>query len=461
MKIFKVTYCLIPILFFYYSAYSKPLGGFNLTESDNFVFEANPPEKEKSNAQKRVDEAKQLGTSHIILNLIGRMTTGTGNEVLPVTPPSQRGQEARRILSLIKYIQSQQMTVGLRPIFFVVGPQGEFPYFETVADGTKKLWWHGNIQPQDPNRWFDSFRTFLDSYISIARLGKVEEFTIGAELYSLTVGIEDQWKEHPYGFPGQWLSLLRYIRGKLPQARLMYDVNFTDDNNSESGFQKSGGELERWRYRLVDLANPSNEDEKKIWLDLVQFWSELDAIGIDMYRNLASRSQEIPTDYQKLIALLKQRADSYASQMDTTWFEISSTVNIEKPFIFKEVGYRSVEKGFIDPFTYVQSTGEIKFIPPYEVFNFLKKEALVRAPYRGFFDRYNLNIASASPLNLSHQAAALEAFLGAFWDAEWPWFGGVSFWDLPIDPIKHGPKDPGFSPLGKPLSEKAIQKRYQ
>src|SRR5690606_27532279 len=127
-------------------------------------------------------------------------------------------------------------------------------------------------------------------------LNNVAEYTIGAELYSMTVGIEDQWQEYPFGFPGKWLQLLRYTRSKLkPNTRIMYDINFTDDRASTNGeLNALGGELERWRYRLVDLAEPSNPAEREIWQDLVTFWNELDAIGIDIYRSLASKTDRIP-----------------------------------------------------------------------------------------------------------------------------------------------------------------------
>ena len=400
------------------------LGGFNLTERTGFVFDANP-QGDKTDAQRAVDEIKRLGGEHVLLNVTATMVTGRGNEIIPSTPPAERANERIRMVRLMNYIHSQNMTVGIRPILFVVGPQGEFPYYEFLrdAEGTDRafLWWHGNIQPSDPNRWFASLATYLDLYINIARRGRADEFTIGAELYSMTVGIEDQWKEHPYGFPAQWLNLLRDVKRKLPSARIMYDINFTDASNLESGFQKSGGELERWRYRLVDLANPSDPEEFEVWQNLVLFWQELDAVGIDMYRSLASRNQEFPEDFEELVQLLKQRADVFASQLDTTWDEISWITQTEKQFIFKEIGYRSEELGFIDPFEYARDTGE---------------------------------------LNLMHQAAAFEAIFRAFWDVGWPWMGGIFFWDVPIDPRLSGPEDKGFSPIGKLLTEQTIQSRF-
>ncbi|MDZ4084499.1 MAG: hypothetical protein U1E10_16260 [Bdellovibrionales bacterium] len=390
--------------------------GFNLSESDGFVYDA-VTTGAPTPAMIAVDEAARLGSNHVILNVRGKMVGPTSTEVVPMTAPAERSNEARRIARLANYIRSKGMTVGMRPIFFVFGPNGEFPYTEKLANGTSKVWWHGNIQPSDPDRWFESFRTFLDQYITVARLAKAEEFTIAAELYSMTVGIEDQWKAQPYGFPGRWLELLRYVRGKLPTARLMYDINFTDDSNSESGFARSGGELERWRYRLADLANPTRPEELKIWKDLVQFWTELDAVGLDMYRSLASSKDVLATNRADLTRQLKTRTDVYTTQLDTALLEISLVTNVEKQIILKEVGYRSIEKGFIEPFNYASASGVV---------------------------------------NIDHQAAAYDALLASFARSNWSWFQGVVFWDIQVDPSKKGPKDLGFSPVGKPQTEAIV-----
>lgn len=394
--------------------------GFNLTENDNFPYDAAAEGAVKTPAQIAVDEAKRLGANHIILNVRATMVGPYATEVVPVTPPAKRNDELKRMTRLMKYIKAEGMTVGIRPIFFVVGPAGEFPYKTKQADGSEKVWWHGNIQPSDPNRWFESFRVYLDSYITLAKFAKADEFTIGAELYSMTVGIEDQWKEYPYGFPGRWLELLRYVRGKLPGVRLMYDINFTDDSVGTGGTTSLGGELERWRYRIVDLADRTNPAEKQVWEELTTFWKELDAIGIDMYRSLTSRNQEVPTDQEALVALLRQRTDSFATQMDTAFTQISLTLDTERPAIFKELGYRSVEKGFIDPFAY----------------------------------------AGEGKVNVPHQAAAFDAMFRSFWEAKWPWFGGFNFWEIQVDASKAGQGDNGFSPVGKGATESVLKKYW-
>lgn len=412
---------LFTILISISNAHAKYIAGFNLSENDGYPYDASVGQAPKTLAQQAVDHAKNLGANHIILNVRAKMTGPYSNEIIPVTAPAERSKELQRMARLIKYIQSQGLTVGLRPIFFVVGPNGEFPYFEKLSDGKTKIWWHGNIQPKDPNRWFESFRVYLDVYLTVAKIAKVEEFTIGAELYSMTVGIEDQWKEYPYGFPGRWLELLRYVRTKLPKARLMYDINFTDDsNNNGGGLTSSGGEFERWRYRLVDLAEPTNPEEHKIWTDLVTFWKELDGVGLDIYRSLASPGQELPTDFDQLTNVLKNRSDSYATQLDTGFTEIELVTGKTQKASIKEIGFRSVEKGFIEPFSY----------------------------------------AGSGVINIMHQASATKAIFESFWQPQWPWFEGLNFWEIQVDSSKGGPNDNGFSPVGKPQTEEVFKSYF-
>lgn len=398
---------------------SEYVRGFNLTEIGNFKYDA-AESGEQTAAQNRVDELFALGVRQI--NLIPRavMRNPRGVELSPMTPPGDRPQERKRYQRFMNYLHAKGMKVGIRPIFLVVDAQGNTPYIEVLPNGDKKIWWHGNIQPADPNAWFESFKTYLDIYLLIAKLGRADEFTLAAELYSMTVGIEDQWLAHPHGFPGRWLSILNYVRGQLPNTKLMYDVNFTDDKIQTGSLAEFGGELARWRYRLVDLAHPQNEAENLIWKDLVGFWSGLDGIGVDIYRSLATKEQQIPNDYSELVSVLTQTAERYASQIDNTVVQIESVIGKQVPIWFKEVGFRSVEKGFIDPFTY----------------------------------------AGPGTLNISHQAAAYEAMFRAFWEPGWDWFRGIVFWDASVSPGLHGSSDKGFSPIGKQETETVIRRYF-
>ena len=400
------------------------IGGMNLSEQGSFIYDAAPAGGAKTQAQIAVDQIKALGARHVILNPRATMTDPKGNDLFPMVPITERGKERARYQRLIQYIHSIGLTVGIRPIFFVVRPNGTFPYREVQPDGKEKIWWHGNIQPNDPNRWFESFKSYLDIYVLIAQINHVEEFTLGAELYSMTVGIEDQWKAYPYGFPGRWLDLLHYCRGKLgAKVRIMYDINFTDDITQVGSVSASGGEFERWRYRLVDLANPTDPAQLIIWKDLVAFWNELDAVGIDMYRSLAGKQDTLPMNQADLVKHLRIRSDEYASQMDTSMVSIEAATGRHQFAIFKEAGFRSVDKGFIDPFNYENGVGTY---------------------------------------NVDHQAAAFEALYESFWMPKFDWFGGGSFWDVGVDPSRNiGVGDTGFSPINKTETDLVLRKIYQ
>ncbi len=421
-RLTKVTFVLLSMWGTFSSAANIKTAGVTLTELGTYLYDATQGSQIKTEAQKRVDELYEIGIRHIVLSPIAHMSNPRKSEITPKTPPTDRPSERKRYLRLINYIHGKGMTVGLRPIFLVVDSQGKTPHIETLPDGTKKHWWHGNIQPDSPNAWFESFKTYLDIYLPIAQVGKVEQFTMGAELYSMTVGIEDQWKEKPHGFPGRWLELLRYIKTKLPSTtQVMYDINFTDDkiSGSAGGLGEFGGEFARWRYRLVDLANPIKPEELEIWKNLVNFWKELDAIGIDMYRSLATEGTKISPDTNELIKTLKETTDRFATQIDNGLFEIENAVGQSKSIILKEIGFRSVEKSFIDPFLYVD--------------------------------------ADRGTVNLQHQYAAYDAIMQSFWKSNWDWFGGIVFWDISVDPNLHGEKDAGFSFLRKEPTEKLLK----
>ncbi len=102
------------------------VAGFNLTESEGFLYDASVGTAPKTLAQQAVDQAKGLGANHVILNVRAIMKGPYSSEVIPVTAPAERSKEAVRMARLIGHIQSQGMTVGLRPIFLWWDRTGSF-----------------------------------------------------------------------------------------------------------------------------------------------------------------------------------------------------------------------------------------------------------------------------------------------------------------------------------------------
>ena len=129
-------------------AEQKWIRGMNLTEQGTWLYDAAKPGAPETPAQIAVDQIQKLGVNHIILNPRATMTNPKGMDVIPMTKTGARSAERERYKRLIDYIHSKGMTVGIRPIFFVVKPDGTFPYIDIDSQGHKKLWWHGKIQPK-------------------------------------------------------------------------------------------------------------------------------------------------------------------------------------------------------------------------------------------------------------------------------------------------------------------------
>jgi hypothetical protein len=404
-------------------ALAQEVRSFTLTQIRAFPYSADRTGRTKTAAQKAVDEIKRLGANHVVLTPEAYMAEREATLIEPVFMESNLGRERQNYLALIDYIYSLGMTVGIRPIILVDARARELD--PTV--------WHGNIRPRDPQAWFDSLRTYLDFHVGVIRAANrqnlvVTEFTVAAELYSMTVGTEIIWPEQPYGFPREWSILIRDIKERVKRAsgeqlRIMYDINYTDATENDDGTGASGGELERWRYRLSDLGPGSvhyegSQENREAWSQLKEFWDLIDVVGLDNYRSLAPVNTRYPDNYDALVALLTGRASQHAQDIDNALFDIEIAVGEPKELILKEIGYKSCTGCFINPFEYDDARQEV---------------------------------------NIEHQAAAYQAIFNSFVSAGWSWFKGISFWDVSTNPMRAGSSDPGFSPVGKSKTEQVIQ----
>jgi len=357
--------------------------------------------------------AAELGFRRVVLNFRGHMITGTGSEIRFSVSERERKLEDAQILETVSYAKSLGLSVFFRPILLVVGPKGEFPY-----ELAGKTWWHGNIEPRDPVRWFESYFQFHRRYLELAAKAKVEWYSIGAEMHSMTSGLGgDLLPRKGLGYPERWVELLKKARLIVgTSTKISYGVNYTDQAVRERGQKIQGGELEQWRYFLVEaFTDPRLQAHQKYMRAL---WTSLDSVGLDYYRALAASAGNYPNSLGPLSDLLLQRTRSHALQLDNTLTEISLTLGSEKSIFFEEVGYRSVTDGFLRPATYEHRPG---------VFNEL------------------------------HQAAAWQAFFRAYWVPNWNWMSGVAVWQVLVDQEPLVPGHTGFSPLGKPMTEGVLR----
>ncbi|RKR15181.1 hypothetical protein CLV91_1263 [Maribacter vaceletii] len=219
----------------------------------------------------------------------------------------------------------------------------------------------GTLKMKTEQDWValeNSYEKFIITYAQLAKESKIELFCIGTELEQFVVHRPDYWR--------QLITKIRSIyKGKLTYA--------------------------------------ANWDE----YPKVPFWKELDFIGVDAYFPLCE--SKTPT-----VEELKQGWQPWKIKMKA----ISDSNN--KPIIFTEYGYRSVDYTAKKPWT-VDRTDEA--------------------------------------VNLKAQANAKEAIFSEFWQEDWFAGGYVWKWFLDYKNVG-GEKDNRFTPQNKP-AEKIIKSFYK
>ena len=182
---------------------------------------------------------------------------------------------------------------------------------------------------------------------------------IGTELRNCIRGHQDQW------------------RRIITEVRAVYDGKLTYAANWYAEFQE------------------------------IDFWSELDYIGIQAYFPLCEREaptiEELLEGWREPLAKIERVRKKFAM-----------------PVIFTEVGYRSIATTAGKPWQW---------------------------PQRG----------EAAEVNLDVQARCYTAFFRTFWDK--PWIMGVYWWKwFPTDARAGGPANTGFTPQNKPAE--AVMARW-
>ena len=208
--------------------------------------------------------------------------------------------------------------------------------------------WRAHITPNDPGAWFESYRRFAVKWARIAETYECSQFILGTELAGTL--------EHR----DSWLSLIKEVRS-------LY-----------------GG----------DVLYAASWDE----MDLVPFWDELDAVGVDAYFPVARRRNstrlEILGGWQPWLSRIRRTAERHGKEV-----------------VLTEVGYRSIDGAGLHPY---------EFLTP-GVLDLQEQDDLYWAALR---------------------AAEQE-----------PWIRGVYFWNWPADG-RGSSRDRGYSVLGKPALER-------
>lgn len=241
-------------------------------------------------------------------------------------------QYDRVVREVIEYVHRLGIKVLLAPIVDIDHPVGKE--------------WRGVITPRDQIAWFDSYRAFLIHYAQIAEDLDVEFISVGTELVST-----EEYTE-------EWRTTIRMVR-KIYHGRLTYSAN--------------------WDH-----------------YDEIEFWGDLDLLGISGYFELVSFENPTVDDLILGWSRIKPALMTWRAKWNM-------------PLLFTEIGYTSQENTGSQPWNYV----------------------------------------ARAPVNLEEQRRCYVALKTA-WEHE-PHFAGLYLWN--IEPGKGGPEDTGYTFMGKPAEE--------
>lgn len=204
--------------------------------------------------------------------------------------------------------------------------------------------YRGEIQPSNRAIWYRQYEKFIDHYASIAASNQNEMFVVGTELKTMSTDTD------------QWRDVIGVVRARFTQP----------------------------------ITYAANWDE----VDQIQFWDDLDAIGVDAYYPLSDNIGEKPT----LAGLV------------SSWKEIAGNLKAtserwDRPVILTEVGYPSQ----------IGAT-----VTPYEV--------------------------TDQPADQPVQALAYQATFNALSGEDW--LKGISWWSWRADPSPEEKLDVDYSPEG-------------
>ena len=214
--------------------------------------------------------------------------------------------------------------------------------------------WRAFINPGNADQWFANYTALIDHYADLGNQQGAVALCIGAELISMST--------NP-AYEGRWRALIAGVRGRFP-GKLTYSANWGGEGFAEE-FPK------------------------------IPFWDALDYLGISAYFELATTNT--PT-----VASLNA---SWASWKANKIVPFQQRWN--KPLLFTEIGYRSVD-------------------------------GAARQPW---------NWGLSGPLDTQEQVDLYEALFQSWGTV--PWFSGAQFWFWNVDAGSSG-TDSGYEVQNKP-----------
>ena len=210
--------------------------------------------------------------------------------------------------------------------------------------------WRGAIKPADRAAWYASYSRMIDHYAALAKDGGASMFVVGTELKTMSSDTS------------RWNEIIRRAREGFA-GKVTYAANYDE-------------------------------------FEQVEFWGELDYIGVDAYFALSNTVGES-------VETLKTRWTSWGWKTKL----VNTAFTNGKPVIFTEIGYRSTPDSAVRP---------------------------------GYFSWLGV-------IDREAQRRAYEAFYQAFQNEGW--FAGVYWWNWPAKIPASGGWDHDYPAINKPAEQ--------
>lgn len=279
------------------------------------------------------------------ISLAPRIFTQTGTSNDVLLDPAKTESDAN-IATAVANAHALGLDVMLKPML-------------TGLDGTNQ----GKLAPSDPAAFFASYKAALVHFAAIAQQAGVESLSIGNELASLS---GPQYRSY-------WVDIIDSVRAVY--------------------------------HGTLTYAAATDEAIK------VSFWDKVDEIGINAYPPLTTSLD--PSVDQMIAAWKSMPTDNYwagvMNHMSPVDFFHSLAVQYDKPILFTETGYRSVDGTNISPGGWGGTTQDLQ--EQYDAFN---------------------------------------AFFQVWGSEGGSWFKGAEIWNWDANNL-YSPT--GYSPMGKPAQQ--------
>jgi T5SS/PEP-CTERM-associated repeat protein len=296
-----------------------------------------------------------LGTDTVALNVWWYQDAVDSNTMY--SDPN-RSATIASVEHAIDYAHGLGMKVFLKPML-------------DVQDGT----WRANISPTDTNTWFNNYTNFIGTFADIAQAKGVELFSIGCEMNRMEAPANTQ----------HWTDLVANVRSRY-DGSVTYAANWNDGSIG-------GG------------------------YDILPWWDQVDAVGIDAYFPVTAVTNPSLGQMQ---SAWTNRADQLEDWRETRGLT-------DKQIIFTEAGLPSYDGSNITPYSLLSDSpnpsapaDELEQANGYEALLSVMSE---RDWWDGaFWWNWETNPNTASTTSFTPQHKLAQDVLAAYYGGELPPF---------------------------------------